>query len=73
MVVVFDGVLGCRFCCSSLNSIGLSLKVETLSLHVNDMLSIVTFACVLLFVSLPTILFIIVLYQYIIAFLCQDL
>ena len=41
----------------------LALKVETLPLHVDDVLSIVTFARVLLFVSPPTILFIIVLYQ----------
>jgi hypothetical protein len=48
----------------------LALKVETLPLHVNDMLIIVTFARVL-FVSPPTILFIIVLNQYIIASWCQ--
>jgi hypothetical protein len=52
-----------------LNSMDLALKVETLPLHVNDMLIIVTFARVL-FVSPPTIFFI-VLNQYIIASWCQ--
>jgi len=50
----------------------LALKVETLSLHVDDMLSIVNFACLLWFVPPPTILFIIVLYQYIITSWCQE-